>query len=178
ANVSLLAKMLRGAGYASVASTQDPREVQELYRQNCYDLILLDLQMPHMDGFQVMERLKEVETGGYLPVLVLTAQPDHKLRALQAGAKDFVSKPLDLAEVLMRVHNMIEVRLLNLEARAKAQEAEQRGEALRASELSYRRLFEAALDGILILDVETGRINDVNPFLVKLLGFTREEMLG
>ncbi|MHB1592281.1 MAG: magnesium transporter, partial [Sulfuricella sp.] len=72
---------------------------------------------PGTDGFQVMEGLKEIEAGGYLPVLVITAQPDHKLRALKAGAKDFVSKPLDLAEVLARVHNMLEVRLLHLETK-------------------------------------------------------------
>ena len=117
ANVRLLERMLRGAGYASVTSTMDPREVCELHRKNRYDLILLDLQMPGMDGFQVMEGLKEIEADGYLPVLVITAQPDHKLRALQAGAKDFVSKPFDLAEVLMRVHNMLEVRLLHLESK-------------------------------------------------------------
>ena len=115
ANVLVLERMLRGAGYLSVASTMDSTQVCELHRRNRYDLILLDLQMPHMDGFQVMESLKEIETGGYLPVLVITAQPAHKLRALSAGAKDFVSKPLDLAEVLMRVRNMLEVRLLHLE---------------------------------------------------------------
>ena len=102
ANVRLLERTLRGAGYASVASTMNPYEVCELHRKNRYDLILLDLQMPGMDGFQVMEGLKEIEAGGYLPVLVVTAQPDHKLRALQAGAKDFVSKPFDLVEVLTR----------------------------------------------------------------------------
>ncbi len=115
ANVLLLERMLSGAGYVSVASTTDPSEVCELHRKNRYDLILLDLQMPGIDGFQVMEGLKEIETGGYLPVLVITAQPDHKLRALRAGAEDFVSKPFDLAEVLARVHNMLEVRLLHLE---------------------------------------------------------------
>jgi putative two-component system response regulator len=78
-------------------------------------LILLDLQMPGMDGFQVMESLKEIETGGYLPVLVITAQPGHKLRALKAGAKDFISKPFELTEVLARVHNMLEVRQLHNE---------------------------------------------------------------
>ncbi len=114
-NVSLLEQMLRGAGYDSISSTRNPRDVCELHRMNRYDLILLDLQMPGMDGFQVMEGLKEIETGSYLPVLVITAQPDHKLRALKAGAKDFVSKPFDLAEVLIRVFNMIEVRLLQQE---------------------------------------------------------------
>jgi adenylate cyclase len=117
ANVLLLERMLRGAGYTSVASTKDPHQVCEFHRRNRYSLILLDLQMPGMDGFQVMEGLKEIETDGYLPILVITAQPDHKLRALQAGAKDFVSKPFELAEVLMRVHNMLEVRLLHLETK-------------------------------------------------------------
>jgi len=125
ANVRLLERMLRGAGYASVASTMDPYEVCELHRKNRYDLILLDLQMPGMDGFQVMEGLKEIEAGGYLPVLVVTAQPGHKLRALQAGAKDFVSKPFDLVEVLTRANNMLEVRLLHTETKNHAKMLEQ-----------------------------------------------------
>ena len=116
ANVILLERMLRGAGYTSITSTMNPGEVCELHRNNRYDLILLDLQMPGMDGFQVMEGLKEIEPDGYLPVLVITAQPGHKLRALQAGAKDFISKPFEMAEVLARVHNMLEVRLLHGEA--------------------------------------------------------------
>jgi adenylate cyclase len=115
ANVLLLEQMLRGAGYTSITSTMDSSKVCELHLINHYDLILLDLQMPGMDGFQVMENLKDLEKGGYLPVLVITAQPAHKLRALKAGAKDFISKPFDLAEVLLRVHNMLEVRLLHLE---------------------------------------------------------------
>src|ERR1700690_2126208 len=117
ANVLLIEGMLRVAGYTSVQSTTDPNQVCELHRMNRYSLILLDLQMPGMDGFQVMEGLKEIEAGGYLPVLVITAQPDHKLRALEAGAKDFVSKPFDLAELRARVHNILEVRLLHLEAK-------------------------------------------------------------
>ena len=117
AYVLLLERMLRGAGYVSIDSTTDPNEVCGLHRNNRYDLILLDLQMPGMDGFQVMECLKEIETEGDLPVLVLTAQPDHRSRALQAGAKDFVNKPFDLAEVLIRVHNMLEVYLLHLETK-------------------------------------------------------------
>jgi formate hydrogenlyase transcriptional activator len=112
ANVQLLEQMLGDAGYLSVRSTMDSTEVCGLYRQNRYDLILLDLQMPGMDGFQVMEGLKEVEAGGYIPVLVITAQPGHKLRALAAGAKDFISKPFDLVEAKTRIHNMLEVRLL------------------------------------------------------------------
>ena len=112
ANVRLLERMLQSAGYASIASTMDPREVCELHRNNRYDLILLDLLMPGMDGFQVMEGLKEIEPDGYFPVLVITAQPAHKLRALEAGAKDFISKPFDLLELQTRIHNLLEVRLL------------------------------------------------------------------
>jgi diguanylate cyclase (GGDEF)-like protein len=116
-DILLLEQMLRGAGYARVTPTMDPRAVLALHRDNRYDLILLDLQMPGMDGFEVMEGLKAIETDGYLSVLAVTAEPAHKLRALQGGAKDFVSKPFDLAELLMRVHNMLEVRLLHQAAR-------------------------------------------------------------
>jgi uncharacterized membrane protein len=116
ANVQLFERMLVSAGYTSVASTMNPHKVCELYRKNSYDLILLDIQMPGMDGFQVMECLKEIETDDdYPPVLVITAEPGHKLRALQAGAKDFISKPFELVEVLTRVHNMLEARLLQKE---------------------------------------------------------------
>ena len=111
-NVLLLGEMLRDAGYACIASTNDPYEVFALHQKNHYDLILLDLQMPGMDGFQVMEGLKTIETDGYLPVLVIAAQPDHKLRALASGAKDFLAKPFDLVEAKTRIHNMLEVRLL------------------------------------------------------------------
>jgi signal transduction histidine kinase len=124
-NVRLLEQMLSGAGYASVASTMDPHEVCELHRKNRYHLILLDLLMPGMDGFQVMEGLKRIEIDGYLPVLVITAQPGHKLRALKAGAKDFISKPINLAEVLTRVYNMLEVRLLHIETKNNGKVLEQ-----------------------------------------------------
>jgi len=133
ANVRLLERILRGAGYVSVASTMDPRQVSELHRQNRYDLILLDLQMPGMDGFQVMEGLKEIETEGYLPVLVITAEPGHKLRALQAGAKDFISKPLELAEVRARAYNMLEVRLLHMKTKNYSKLLEQTVRELEAS---------------------------------------------
>ncbi len=113
ANISLLEQLLHDAGYTGVTSTMNPQEVCALHQKNLYDLILLDLQMPVMDGFQVMEDLKENALDDYLPVLVLTAQPGHKLRALQAGARDFISKPFDLVEVKTRIRNMLEVRLLH-----------------------------------------------------------------
>jgi diguanylate cyclase (GGDEF)-like protein len=112
ANVQLLEQMLHEIGYQCITSTTDPHTVCALHRENRYDLILLDLQMPGMDGFQVMEGLKEIETDGYLPVLAITAQPNHKLRALTSGAKDFIAKPFELMEAKVRIHNMLEVRLL------------------------------------------------------------------
>ena len=95
-NVQLLEQLLSEAGYNNVSATTNPVEVCALHSEHHYDLILLDLQMPVMDGFQVMEGLKANSDDSYLPVIVLTAQPAHKLNALQAGAKDFISKPFDL----------------------------------------------------------------------------------
>ena len=140
-NVLLLEEMLREAGYACVTSTTDPRAVVALHRDNRYDLILLDLQMPGLDGFQVMQGLKTVEPDGYLPVLVVTAQPAHKLQALQAGAKDFVAKPFDVLEVKTRIHNMLEVRLLykKLEHTVEKRTAE-----LRESEARFSAVREMA----------------------------------
>jgi len=116
ANVDLLHHLLRSAGYTSVTSTNNPFEVCDLHRANQYDLILLDLMMPGMDGFQVMEGLKKIELEGYLPVLVITGQVELKLRALQSGAKDVISKPFEKVEILARIYNMLEIRLLNREA--------------------------------------------------------------
>jgi len=149
-NVSLLEQMLSEVGYTCVTSTMNPREVCALHRKNGYDLILLDLQMPGMDGFQVMEGLKTNVTDSYLPVLVITAQPGHKLRALQVGAKDFISKPFDLVEVKTRIHNMLEVRLLYKKLKSHnrmlEQAVEERTAELRESEARYRSLTELASD--------------------------------
>ena len=116
-NVALLERLLADAGYTSVSSTSDPNAVCELQRKYRFSLILLDLHMPGKDGFQVLEELKQVEQDDYVPVLVITAQPMHKLRALRDGAKDFISKPFDVPELLFRVRNMLEVRLLHEAAR-------------------------------------------------------------
>src|SRR5580704_14860146 len=145
ANVRLIEGMLRVAGYTSVQSTTDPNQVCDLHRENRYSLILLDLQMPGLDGFQVMEGLKEIEAGGYLPVLVITAQPDHNLRALEAGAKDFVSKPFDMAELRARVHNILEVRLLHLGLEETVRELERSREVIRLKTLEEQERSEQEL---------------------------------
>lgn len=112
ANVLLLEQLLRQVGYTNLSSTRDPYAVCELHRNQHFDLILLDLQMPGMDGFQVLADLQQTEDQGYVPVLAITVQPGHKLRALASGAKDFIAKPFDMVELKARIHNMLEVRLL------------------------------------------------------------------
>jgi PAS domain S-box-containing protein len=172
-NIALLEQMLDEAGYDNVESTMNSSEVWALHRRHRYDLILLDLQMPGMDGFQVIEGLKTNDQDPYLPVLVITAQPGHKLRALRAGARDFVSKPFDLVEVKTRIHNMLEVRLLyrRLEAHRAELEAavRERTAELLASEARYRSLTELASDWYWEQD-EHGAFTKVSGPVLEMLG--------
>jgi PAS domain S-box-containing protein len=181
ANISLLEQLLSEAGYTSVASTMNPQEVCVLHRKHRYDLILLDLQMPGMDGFQVIEALKTNDVEGYLPVLVITAQPGHKLRALQAGAKDFISKPFDLVEVKTRIHNMLEVRLLYKKLENYSKELEQtvqeRTAELRESEARYRSLTELASDWYWEQD-ESGNFTRVSGPVLEMLGIRVNTLAG
>ena len=181
ANVQLLNEMLREAGYLAITATTDPYAVCELHRNHHYDLILLDLQMPGMDGFQVMEGLKQIEPDGYLPVLVITAQPSHKLQALAAGAKDFVSKPFDLVEVQTRIRNMLEVRLLYKQLAQHNQLLEQtvqeRTAELRASEARFRRLTELSSDWYWEQD-ENGHFTKIFGPVLEMLGIRLGDALG
>ena len=180
-NVQLLEQMLRDAGYACIASTMDPHTVYGLHFENHYDLILLDLQMPGMDGFQVMEGLKEIETDSYLPVLVITAQPGHKLRALAAGAKDFIDKPFDLVEVQTRIRNLLEVRLLYKKLDHYNKQLEQkvleRTTELRASEARFRRLTELSSDWYWEQD-ENGHFTRIFGPVLEMLGIRADDKLG
>jgi CheY-like chemotaxis protein len=172
-NVHLLEQLLAEAGYVNLSWTMHSREVCDLHRKNAYDLILLDLQMPDMDGFQVMAALRTNEADSYLPVIVLTAQPGHKVRALQCGAKDFISKPFDLIEVKTRIHNMLEVRLLYKQLKnyneLMEQTVQQRTAELRESEARYRCLTELACDWYWEQD-ENGRITKVAGPVLEMLG--------
>ncbi|MBF0274840.1 MAG: response regulator [Nitrospinae bacterium] len=114
-NVKLLERSIESAGYGSFISTTDPIEVVDLYQSFEPDLLILDINMPEMDGFEVMKALKDISNDDYLPILVLTAQTDRetRIKALKAGAKDFITKPFDKVELLNRINNMLEVRLLH-----------------------------------------------------------------
>ncbi len=181
ANVHLLKRLLGEAGYTNLTSTMDPLQVCALHRSNDYDLILLDLQLPIMDGFQVMAALQAGAVDSYMPVIVLTAQPGHKLRALQAGAKDFISKPFDLLEVKTRIHNMLEVRLLYRRLEAQnlllEQTVQQRTAELRESEARYRSLTELASDWYWEQD-ESGSFTRVSGPVLEMLGIRVDALQG
>ena len=181
ANVQLLEALLSDAGYTAVTSTLNPLEVCALQAKNHYDLILLDLKMPGMDGFEVMEALTRENVGNYLSVIVLTAEPGHKLRALQAGAKDFISKPFDLVEVKTRIHNMLEIRLCHkrieqhnamLEQTVKERTAE-----LVESESRFRGLTALASDWYWEQN-ETGHFTTMSGPVFEMIGIGITAFLG
>ena len=113
ANVTLIEKMLDIDGYINVISTTDPTQVESLYVDQNSDLVLLDLNMPVMDGYQVIAKIREVDPD-YPPIIVLTAQSDResRIKALDLGARDFLAKPFDRVELMTRIRNMLEVRIM------------------------------------------------------------------
>ena len=116
-NVVLLERILEQDGYTNVRSITKSEQAVALYDEFEPDLILLDLHMPGLDGFAVMERLEDrIARDTFLPILILTAdiRPEVKRRALSAGAKDFVTKPFDRTEVLLRIQNLLQTRFLHL----------------------------------------------------------------
>ena len=177
-NVELLEFLLSSTGYKAVTSTTNPREVAGWHAQHHYDLIILDLQMPGMSGFEVMDALRPLEADSWLPVLVVTAQPDHKLRALEAGARDFLSKPFDPVEVLTRIRNMLEVRLLHREARHYNARLEQTVRERTVELQRFRSAMDATADAIFLLDPARAELVDVNDGACRMLGYPRDEMLG
>ena len=181
ANVQLLEALLGEAGYTAVSATMDAFEVCALHEKNHFDLILLDLKMPGMDGFQVMEALKKDNVAGYLSVIVLTAEPGHKLRALQAGAKDFISKPFDLVEVKTRIHNMLEIRLCHRRIEqhndSLEQKIQERTAQLVASEARFRSLTALASDWYWEQN-ETGEFTTVSGPVFEMLGIRMTAFLG
>ena len=162
----LTTELLRRAGY-EVLQASTGRECLEAVRAHHPDLLLLDVVLPDITGVEVCRRIKtDQQTRGTFVILVsgVQASSDSQADGLTVGADGYIIKPIPNKELLARVQAMERIK------RAE--------EALQASEVRYRRLFETAQDGILILDADTGEIDDVNPFLTDMLGYTREEMLG
>jgi len=121
--------------------------------------------MPDMYGFQVIEGLKEIEGEGELPVLVISAQPDYKMRAMQAGAKEFIAKPISSAEVLTQVRAMLHTRLSGRTNGADAQEHafQERSSTLRHSEELFRQVAASLPDALWIREVNGDLIRYINP---------------
>lgn len=113
-NLNVLEDILRRAGHCAIDSCTNPFAVRELYGQHKHDIVLLDIHMPGLSGIEVMAQMKEDHPDEYLPVLVLTADtaPDMRRQALDSGARDFIAKPFDKAEVLLRVSNILLVQWL------------------------------------------------------------------
>ncbi len=182
ANVLLLEDILENEGYVNFKSMLDSRNALDMYKKFRPDLVLLDLNMPYLDGFQVMEQLKELEKDSYAPVLVLTAQADRntRLRALALGARDYIEKPFDITEVTQRILNMLEIRLLHNQVRDQNQLLEEK------VRLRTRELEETRQEAILRLgraaeyrDNETGmhviRMSRLSARLAKEIGLNYEE---
>lgn len=181
-NLKLLEKMLNRHGYDNLTLIEDPREVMQAYERNLPDIVLLDLNMPHLDGFAVLELLKEKSGRELPPVLVLTAQQgyEHRLRALENGARDYLTKPFDRAELLARVRNLIEAQLFHKYMRGQNEVLEQmvreRTRALRHTRLQIvRRLGRAAE----FRDNETGfhilRMSHISALLARALGWDEDQ---
>ncbi len=148
ANLDLLEALLGGEGYARLVRTQDPREVPGLVERHAPDLVLLDLHMPHRHGLDVLADLRAATPAGeYRPVLVLTADAtwEAKERALALGARDFLTKPFDMAEVLLRVENLLDARVLHADERRERERAEA-AEARSALLAEWSRLLASSLD--------------------------------
>jgi len=181
-NIKLLTKMLEVDGYENIISTDDPREVVGMFQQQDSDLIILDLNMPHMDGFEVMEALKGLDVE-LPPVLVLTAQhaQEYRQKALDNGARDYVTKPFDRSELLSRVRNLIELQLskkfLRNQNEILEQKVRKRTQEIRETRLQIiRRLGRAAE----YRDNETGlhiiRMSQISALLAQAEGMSESEV--
>lgn len=171
-DASLLEQAMLNAGYRRVTVIQDPRQLVEQQREQQFDVILLDLNMPHLDGFDILRMLREQAQELFVSVLVITAQHERavRLRALELGAKDFITKPYDLHELLNRIHNALEVRILHRQVLDK-------NKALARREGDLRMVLDNVLEGIFTLD-ETGTIRSVNLAAQNLFGYVPEEVIG
>jgi len=176
-NLAVLEKLLKKKGYENFKSLTDPRRVVPTFQEWQPDLILLDLMMPNMDGFAVMEALKPlIPAEDYLPILVLTADAfaETKQRALSSGAMDFLSKPFDVVEVMLRIENLLQTRSLHLQLKNQNvildEKVRERTALLSTSETRYRTLVDNAMTGVYQTSLK-GEFLFANPALVQMLGY-------
>ena len=166
-NIQVLQAMLQRAGYFDTTAATDPTSVCNLHGKCNFDLILLDIKMPVMDGFEVMEALGKSYPENYPSILIITAQPRHKARAAEAGANDFISKPFDHSEVLTRIHYMLEIRLLKGEIDSHSKFLEEtvsaRTAELKRSEGLFRDLASSIPEALCIKNLEQQTIEYVSP---------------
>lgn len=182
ANVILLERLLRQRGFSNVDSTTESGKVAAMHAASAYDLILLDLQMPQPDGIAVMEQLKRQSSGGdFLPVIVVSAfsDLDNRIRALGLGARDYIFKPFEVPEVIQRIMNHLEVRMLYRERQRQSEILEQRvrEQVAQLERLSRMRRFfspqiaERIVAGTLGDPLKTHR-RDVTAVSIDLRNFT------
>ena len=190
-NVRLLEDILRGAGYTELTCVTDPRQVLPLYTRLQPDLILLDLTMPYLNGFQVMERLRHlVREGDFVPILVLSADatPETRWRAHSMGAHDFLTKPLDPVEVRLRVRNLLRSRMQHLQLATQKQTLEEKVEE-RTQEVreAHRQLEESHVEILNRLSIaaeyrddqtgrHTRRVSEVSALLARALGLPARQV--
>ncbi len=183
-NLQLLQSVLKRAGYSNVIAMSDPRAALATFAMLRPDIILLDLMMPYLSGFEVMDLLKQrVDPADYLPILVLTADITAavKLQALTAGAHDFLTKPFDLTEVLLRVNNLLRTRFLHLQLAARKHELEEEVVARTADlQAAHVEVLERLAIAAEYRDDETGRhirrVSTTSVLLAQILGATQGDV--
>jgi PAS domain S-box-containing protein len=175
--IHLAAHILTNEGYLVEYATNGNDAIEWIKSTN-FDLVLLDVMMPDMDGFQVCKIIRENPEYNDLPIIFISANTDEEntIKGLKLGAQDFATKPYNSGELISRIETHIELSSARKKLHALNLTLEEKVKELSISEISYRRLFESAKDGILILDAETGMIKNVNPFLIELLGYSKEQL--
>ena len=174
ADARLIEAMLSGAGFHSITLTHDPTAVARLHAAQRYELVILDLLMPRMDGFEVLAQLQAIDPELPVPVIAVTAESEHMTRALEAGARDFISKPIRRAELLSRTRNALDLGRLMREQRSQRVRAQ---ELLVEAESHYRALVEQSLVGIFLNDPQN-RLLYANPRLCEIVGYGFDELVG